>query len=174
MPSRCIWRTCGMKRTRFHDRSSVRMKTTFGRGRCCGCAAGRADGTTEPTPTTAASSMRAARRTAIRVVRPQLDLSPLVRGGMRRIHLISSLAVAAASAILFAGMAWGANLGGTNHRDFINGTPDADVINARGGSDVVRARGGNDTVRLGRGFDVVLLGAGDDSATGGAGADRIN
>src|SRR5919199_5494821 len=31
MPSRRICRTCGMKRTRFHDRSSVRTKTTLGR-----------------------------------------------------------------------------------------------------------------------------------------------
>src|SRR5436190_19714869 len=71
---------------------------------------------------------------------PQLDPGCLVRGGMGRRHLTSSLVSIAVSTTLFAGIAWGANLNGTDHRDFITGTQDADVIDTYGGLDVVRAR----------------------------------
>src|SRR5215213_389617 len=62
MPSRCIWRTCGMYWTRSHERSSVSTKTTFGRAdwRCC---AVRASGATDAAAIVTARSVRAASRT---------------------------------------------------------------------------------------------------------------
>src|SRR3954453_12332845 len=159
--------------SRSDDRSSVRMKMTFGCNECW-CSAVRASGATEAAAIDAIRSVRAARRkTRLRVETPQLIVSTVVEGNMRRSKLTSSLVALAASTTLFAGIAFAQDFNGTNHWDRIKGTPEGDTIDAKGGPDLVRAHAGNDTVLLGAGRDVAWLGDGDDSAKGGDGADWI-
>ena len=58
----------------------------------------------------------------------------------------------AAAALLLAGAAGAARIGGTNRADVLRGTPRADRIDGRGGNDRINVhRGRADTVRCGRG-----------------------
>src|SRR3954447_5417182 len=109
------------------------------------------------TPIAATSSATRASRKLSSVESAQLDLRSIVQADMNRSKL-------------FAGVAFAADLGGTDHRDYIRGTTGPDTIDAKGGSDFVRSRPGNDVVVLGSGRDVAWLGDGDDS---GKGADWI-
>src|SRR3954447_13289226 len=131
MPSRCIARTFGMKRTRSHDRSSVSTNTMFGgaRGRPAeGAAGGRS--AAAHAAASATRDVASPRRKMPKVLTsPQLARDPLVCMGMRHTHLTSMLVAGAASTTLFAGIAFAATMEGTDHRDRLRGTPDADVIN---------------------------------------------
>src|SRR3954466_12866919 len=132
MPSRCICCTCGMYRTRSQDRSSVRTNTMFGGG-TWGVAGGRASDVTE-TPIAATSSVTRASRKSSSVESAQLDLGRIVQGNMKRCKLTSALLALGTSTTLFAGVAFAADLGGTDHRDYIRGTTGADTIDAKSGS----------------------------------------
>src|SRR3954452_24430689 len=120
MPSRCIACTFGMYWMRFHDRSSVRTKTTFGRSGARDFAGG-SSGATAETTSRAATSVAIASRTAAQGSPPQLGNDPFVLACMRRIRTTSALVAVAASTALFAGVALADVFNGTDHRDRING-----------------------------------------------------
>ena len=93
------------------------------------------------------------------------------------------LAVAAAAALVCAGVAGAVTLRGTGKDDRLVGTGKADTLAGRGGDDRLRGKrgpdlltggGGNDRLKAGPGRDDLYGGGGNDTLRDGAGFDIVD
>jgi Ca2+-binding RTX toxin-like protein len=93
-------------------------------------------------------------------------------------QLVTVLAAAACSALVFAAVALATTIEGTQGNDSganaLNGTAGPDTIIAKKGNDEVNALAGDDYVNAGPGNDIVNGDEGNDRLSGKAGNDTVN